>query len=55
MVKHRYRNSVKNACSLPGADIDSDHNPIAIRLKKIKKAKKFISWNTEILKVTKKN
>ena len=58
MVKHRYRNSVKNACSLPGTDIDSAHNAvmmkIAITLKEIKKEKKVITWNTEILKGTKK-
>jgi hypothetical protein len=26
LVKHRFRNSVKYALTLPGADIDSDHN-----------------------------
>ena len=26
LVKHRFRNSVKDVQILPGADIDSDHN-----------------------------
>ena len=26
LVKHRFRNSVKNVQTMPGADIDSDHN-----------------------------
>lgn len=26
MVKERYWNSVKSACSFPGADVNSDHN-----------------------------
>jgi len=38
-VKHRFRNSVKNVRTLPGADIDSDHNllvaKVRTRLKKI--------------------
>ena len=37
--KHRFRNSVKDAQTLPGADIDSDHNLLVAkdrtRLKKI--------------------
>ena len=37
-VRQRYRNSVKNARSYPGADIDSDHNLVMmnvnIRLKR---------------------
>jgi len=39
LVKHRFRNSVKDVQTLPGADIDSDHNlhvlKICTRLKKI--------------------
>jgi len=38
-VKHRFRNSVKDVQTLPGADIDSDHNllvaKVHTRLKKI--------------------
>jgi len=39
LVKYRFRNSVKDMQTLPGADIDSDHNllvaKICTRLKKI--------------------
>ena len=39
LVKHRFRNSVKDVQTLPGADIDSDHNLLVAkfrtRLKKI--------------------
>ena len=39
LVKQRFRNSVKDVQTLPGADIDSDHNllvaTICTRLKKI--------------------
>jgi len=39
LVKHRFRNSVKDVQTLPGTDIDSDHNLlvaiICTRLKKI--------------------
>ena len=39
LVKHRFRNSVKDVQTLPGADIDSDHNllvaKVCTRLKKI--------------------
>ncbi|PNF27828.1 hypothetical protein B7P43_G09190 [Cryptotermes secundus] len=39
LVKHRFRNSVKDVKNLPGADIDSDHNLLVAkfrtRLKKI--------------------
>jgi len=39
LVKRRFRNSVKDVQTLPGADIDSDHNllvgKICTRLKKI--------------------
>ena len=43
-MKHRFRNSVKDVQTLPGADIDSDHNllvaKICTRLKKIYKVPK---------------
>src|SRR6476469_4076439 len=38
LVRQRYRNSVKSSWSYPGADVDSDHNLMAMRLKlKVKK------------------
>jgi len=42
LIKHRYRNSVKNSRAYPGADVDSDHNlvmaKIELKLKKITKS-----------------
>src|SRR5437867_561275 len=39
---------------MPGADCDSDHNPVVvkmkIRLKRVKKAKKTVKWNVSNLK-----
>ena len=44
LVRHRFRNSVKDVQTLPGADIDSDHNllvdKICTRLKKITRFQK---------------
>ena len=44
-------NSVKNACSYPGADADTDHNLIVmsqvVTLKKIGKRRKILKWNLE--------
>src|SRR6476620_4451064 len=38
LVRQIYRNSVKSSWSYPGADVDSDHNLVAMRLKlKLKK------------------
>src|SRR6476619_3677058 len=38
LVRQWYRNSVKSSWSYPGADVDSDHNLVAMRLKlKLKK------------------
>ena len=57
MVRQRYRNSVKSSCSYPGADIDSDHNLVAMRvqikLKKIKKCAGRKRWNVTKLKTNK--
>ena len=54
LVKRRYWNSVSNAKTYPGADADSDHNPVVsvirIKLKKVLKAKRRESWNMERLK-----
>ena len=55
MVRHRYRNSVKNARTMPGADADTDHNLVImkaqIKLKFIKRKKKIRQrWNKKNLK-----
>ena len=48
LVKHRYRNSVKNSRAYPGADVYSDHNlvmaKIELKLKKIMKSKRVKRW-----------
>ncbi len=55
LVKTRYRNSVKNAKTYPGADADTDHNLVVmtmtVKLKFIKrKKKKRQRWDKETLK-----
>lgn len=55
LVKQRYRNSVKNAAAAyPGADWNSDHNLVMIkvklRLKRVCWGKKVKKWNREELK-----
>jgi endonuclease/exonuclease/phosphatase family metal-dependent hydrolase len=54
LVKQRFRNSVKDVQTLPGTDIDSDHNllvaKICTRLKKIMRFhKKKPRWDLEKL------
>jgi hypothetical protein len=54
LVKHRFRNSVKDVQTLPGADIDSDHNLLVAkfrtRLKKIMRFQKSKPrWDLEKL------
>ena len=53
LVRQRYRNSVKNACSYPGADADSDHNLVVlsqvVTLKKLGKRRKRLKWALENL------
>jgi hypothetical protein len=54
LVKQRFRNSVKDVKTMPGADIDSDHNllvaDIETRLKKIwKRGKRKSKWNLDRL------
>ena len=48
LVKQRYRNSVKNSRTYPGADANTDHNlvmaNIKLKLKKIRRAKKVRKW-----------
>jgi hypothetical protein len=53
LVKQRYRNSVKNSKTLPGADADTDHNLVAmaahLQLKFIKKKREKVNkWNKEV-------
>ena len=49
LVDKRYRNGVPNSKSRPGADCDSDHNPVIvtmkIRLQRVKKGKNEVRWN----------
>jgi len=52
LVKHRFRNSVKDVQTLPGADIDCDHNllvaKMCTRLKKIIRfQKRRAKWGLE--------
>ena len=54
LVKHRFRNSVKDVQTLPGADIDSNHNllvaKVRTRLKKIMRFQKSRPrWDLEKL------
>jgi hypothetical protein len=47
-VKHRYRKSVKNVQTLPGADIDSVHNALVANIcTKLKKAMRFQKGKTD--------
>jgi len=54
ITKQRYWNSVINSKTYPGADVDSDHNPVVsvikIKLKVVHKARVNKRWNTECLK-----
>jgi len=54
LAKQRYWNSVTNAKYYPGADVDSDHNPVVItvriKLKKIIKVDGRKCWDTDKLK-----
>jgi len=54
LVDKRYRNGVQNSKSMPGADCESDHNPVIatmkIRLQRVLKSKKQVKWNTASLK-----
>ena len=52
-VRQRFRNSVKNACSYPGADADSDHSLVVMKhsgkLKKRRRKRKKLQWNLQKL------
>lgn len=54
LVRNRYRNSIKNSQSYPGADVNSDHNLVAVKSelkwKKIKVGKRVKKWNVGKLK-----
>ena len=54
LVRQRYRNSVKKACSYPGADADIDHNLVLmktnLKMKKLKIKKSQKKWNIKKLK-----
>ena len=54
LVKHRFRNSMKDVQTLPGADIDSDHNLLAVKIctslkKIIRFQKRRPRWDLEKL------
>src|SRR6476469_73509 len=53
LVRQRYRNSVKSSWSYPGADVDSAHNQVAMRLKlkmkKIPRRKQQKKWRLDSL------
>ena len=54
MINTRFRNSVKQTKTYPGADIGSDHNPVVatvkINLKRIKKKENMEQFNIDMLK-----
>src|SRR5580658_10458105 len=58
VVRQRYRNSVKSACSYPGADADSDHNLVVMRvivkLKKMQRTIRKRKWDVAQLKTKEK-
>ena len=33
LVRQRYRNGVKKACSYPGADVESDHSLVGMKMR----------------------
>jgi len=54
LVDKRFRNSIQNSKSMPGADCGSDHNPVLvtmrIKLQRVRRAKKKVKWNRNNLK-----
>ena len=54
MVRQRYKTNVKNSFSYQGADVDSNHNmmimKVSLKLKKVAIAKLTLKWNIEQLK-----
>ncbi|KAF0716303.1 craniofacial development protein 2-like, partial [Aphis craccivora] len=55
MPGDRFRNQVKDCRSYPGADIDSDHNLLMMKIKKIVKRKFSDRWHINKLKEEKAN
>jgi len=53
LIKHRYRNSVKNSRAYPGADANTDHNlvmaKIRLKLKKIPRSRNVKRWRLKEL------
>ena len=49
LVDKRYRNSIQNSKSMPGAECGSDHNPVIVRMKtrlqRVAKPKRTVKWN----------
>uniref|UniRef100_A0A8D8TDU0 Craniofacial development protein 2 n=1 Tax=Cacopsylla melanoneura TaxID=428564 RepID=A0A8D8TDU0_9HEMI len=56
LINDRFKNSIKNAKTYPGADVHTDHTLLAAevrtRLKHIKKKSTFKKWNTEKLRTS---
>jgi len=54
MVDKRFRNGIQNSKSRPGADCESDHNPVVvtmkIKLQRVKKSRKTEKWDVNNLK-----
>jgi len=59
IVSEQYKNSVKDAHAYPGADIDSDHNlvmmKIRLRMKRPRQGKKRLCGRESYSKITKWN
>ena len=54
MVDKRFRHGIQNSKSRPGADCESDHNPVVvtmkIKLQRVQKTRKTEKWNVSKLK-----
>src|SRR6266576_1795586 len=54
LIEERFKNGMKRVCTLPGVDIDSDHNllmaEVNFRMKKVHKGNRRKKWNLEKLK-----
>src|SRR3989442_4194348 len=54
LIDKRFRNGIQNSKSMPGADCESDHNPVIvtmkIRLQRVRKSKKTVKWSINNLK-----
>ena len=54
MINQRFKNSIKNAITYPGADINSDHNPVYIKLQvKLKRTRTKTTFRKEQLDMSK--